>query len=139
MVADLGATPPQIAHALGVSLSTVYRWLADEHAPQAARLSLFWLTSWGSSVLNSELHNRALVYAGLAQAMERELWAMRAQIADMGKLGDFGSANDPGPHITQRYGLDDTKTSQVDHGQARVLTTTQGTGIDVWKARTLTG
>lgn len=106
MIEDIGQRPETIAKALGVSVSTVYRWKAENEAPRTAQLALFWLTSWGLSTLDAELVNTANLYRGLAACLQEESEALREQIAGMGKIGDYGCANDPGPHIMRRFSLD---------------------------------
>jgi predicted DNA-binding transcriptional regulator AlpA len=107
MMEDLAATPQDIAAALHVSQSTVYRWLTVGNAPRAPSLALYWMTRWGLSEIDAELCNAAAVYRGLAESLERELWQMRQDIDKAGRLGDYGSANDPVRGMTGRYGLDD--------------------------------
>jgi predicted DNA-binding transcriptional regulator AlpA len=95
MLRDLSATPEDIATALHVNASTVYRWINQDRAPRPAMLALYWMTRWGQSEINAELWNRANVYEGLAKAMERELYNMQSSILRLGQIGEFGSANDP--------------------------------------------
>lgn len=70
-------------------------------------LALFWLSRWGLSTLDCDMHHRAEVYQGLAQAMERELWRQRQDLAKLAQIGHYGSANDPLPHVAPLLGLDD--------------------------------
>ena len=73
MVHDLGSPKPaQLARALGVTERTVYRWLADDHAPFPTMLALFWITQWGAQWLDVDLFNRANTYQALAEALQRE-------------------------------------------------------------------
>lgn len=134
MVEDLRLSAPGLAELVGVSTSTAYRWLAAGTAPRSVGLSLFWLTRWGAHTLDAELFNRATVYQGLAEAMSRELWALQEQIARMGQIGQFGSANDPGAHVVRRFGLDCAGTlsglTTTDH--AAVITA--GTGSRLIRA-----
>jgi hypothetical protein len=96
MVADLGnPSAATLAQALDVSPSTVRRWLAREAAPRAAWLALFWCTQWGRSVIDAAAVNEAAMLRSLAGAQADELGRMRAQVARLIALGDFGSANDP--------------------------------------------
>lgn len=105
---DLAATPASVATALGVSLSTVYRWLAEDSAPRVALLALFWVTRWGLSATDVEAFNLVQVHRGLTQALQDDNRKLRAELVTAGRLGDFGSANDPAPHIvtTQAYRSD---------------------------------
>lgn len=95
MIRDMSATPAQVAKALDVNLSTVYRWLATGKAPRGHMLALYWMTRWGQSEIDAEMWNRANVYEGFAKALERELRELQESILHLGQIGDFGSANDP--------------------------------------------
>jgi len=113
MVQDLNATPGQLAAYLGVSKSTIYRWLNVGTAPQSAMLAIYWQTSWGLSEIDADMHNRANVYQWLAQALERELWRQREDFGTLARIGHYGSANDPLPHIAPLLGLDDASTLEA--------------------------
>ena len=96
MLADMGNPPPAaVAAALGVSRRTVARWQAADHAPRAALLALFWFTSWGSSAVAAEAHNRAMLYAGLAGALKSEVVELRHELGRVLALADTGAANAP--------------------------------------------
>lgn len=93
--ADCGnPSAPDLARALGVTERTVYRWQAGE-APQAARLALFWVTPWGWSAHQAEARRVLADWRMLAEARQRELDALRAEVDHLVSLGDFGSANAP--------------------------------------------
>jgi len=127
MIRDLEASPREVGHALDVSESTVYRWVNVGTAPRAPMLALYWLTRWGRSDIDAELWNRATVYQGLAQAMERELWAMQQDIQRLGQIGDYGSANDPVSQITRRFGLDGAGTFKAMEPTAHATISHSGT------------
>jgi hypothetical protein len=95
IVDDLCTSPAAIGRALGVSERTVRRWIAEGDAPRAASLALFWVTRWGSSALDAELHNAAVMHAGMARCLADELASLRREIARLMALGGHGSANDP--------------------------------------------
>lgn len=96
MVSDLGNPSAHVlARVLGVSPSTVYRWAAADTAPRSAMLALFWLTSWGQSELDCDLHNRASTYTAHIESVKRENDALRRELARVLAAGDFGSANRP--------------------------------------------
>jgi hypothetical protein len=58
LLADLGnPTPESVAKALGVSASTVRRWKRTT-APRTALLALWWLSRWGQSAWDCEMHQR---------------------------------------------------------------------------------
>lgn len=95
MMEDLSATPAEISRVLGVSLSTVYRWLAVGNTPRPHLLALYWVTRWGLSELDAELHNRANLYETLSQSLTQQVRQMERDLSKLGKIGDYGSANDP--------------------------------------------
>lgn len=105
---NLGLTlkdAPRIAKALGVSARTIYRWWPDK-APRSALLSLWWLSREGHSTWDSEMANRTALAIGYADALRRELAQARGALAALGRIGDFGSANDPAPDAaTNAYSL----------------------------------
>lgn len=94
-----GATPEILAKFLGVSLSTVYRWLGGQEPPRPAMLAMYWITKWGLSELDAELYNRAQVYQGLADANAREIRKLHEVIKRISSLGSFGAANDPTTYV----------------------------------------
>lgn len=86
MLADLGRPHPySLGQALGVDERTARRWIKQGHAPRAAMLALFWVTSWGSSALDAGAHNRAMAWRGLAQAQGRELARVQARADAMAR------------------------------------------------------
>lgn len=80
---------------LGVSRRAVFGWKSAGVAPRAAMLALFWETSWGRSLLDCETVNAARVARGLVDALERENATLRARVAYLEAVADFGSANAP--------------------------------------------
>jgi len=70
------ADVPRLARALGVSERTVWRWKRSK-APRMALLSLWWLSRWGHSEWDCEMHNRTQLALGLRDALWREVSALR--------------------------------------------------------------
>jgi hypothetical protein len=96
MLADLGNPPAQlVAKALGVSLRSVRSWIARGYAPHATMIALFWHTSYGRSLIDVELVNTARMFAQLASSQAREMNNLKARIAHLETIGQFGSANSP--------------------------------------------
>lgn len=96
MLADLGNPGAAVlARALGVTERTARRWLADGNAPRPALLALFWVTRWGQSEAHSEAHNSAAMHAGMVGCLQREIAALRRELARVLSLGEFGAANSP--------------------------------------------
>lgn len=89
-------TPESIASHLGVSASTVRRWLSRDALPRYAALALFWETRWGQSIVDCEAVNQARMQEGLNRALKNENASLRARIARLEALGGgFGAANEP--------------------------------------------
>jgi hypothetical protein len=89
-------SPESIGKHLGVSASTVRRWLSRGEAPRCAALALFWETRWGQSILDCEAVNQARMQEGLNRALKTENATLCARIARLEALGGcFGAANDP--------------------------------------------
>lgn len=97
MIDDLmGSTSPDaLGDHLGVSSATARRWMSCDAAPRAAALALFWETRWGLSVLDAEAVNLVRSHVGLNNALRRENATLRARIARLELIGQFGSANEP--------------------------------------------
>lgn len=96
LLPDLGnPSPREIARYLDVTERTVFAWKAQDKAPKAALLALFWESSYGLSALDAELHNAAMVHRLHANALARESDNLRARIARLEKIGRFDSANAP--------------------------------------------
>lgn len=93
---DIGApTPAAIAVALGAPERSVRRWIATGAAPRPAMLALFWLTRWGMSIVDCEAGRLADLHAALARSRLAEADELRAVLAKVLRLADFGAANDP--------------------------------------------
>jgi len=103
MLADLGRPHPySLGQALGVDERTARRWIKQGHAPRAAMLALFWVTSWGSSALDASAHNRAMAWRGLAQAQGRELARVQARADAMARAlmaSGWSSGQDGGVNV----------------------------------------
>lgn len=96
LLSDLGnPEPAAVAQALGLTARTVTRWGVAGDAPLAARLALFWVTRWGQSAVDAAAVNDARMYAGLALCLRGERDALRARVAHLELLSDFGCANAP--------------------------------------------
>lgn len=104
MLDDIGCSSDrnvkELAQALGVCERTVRYWRSKGNAPRPVLLSIFWLTRWGQSAVNCKAHNDARMYAGYVGSLKSEVSDLRAQLAKLAGLGDFGSANDPSPGVS---------------------------------------
>lgn len=100
MLADIGnPNPAELSKALGVSRASVYRWMRAEQAPHAVMLALFWLTRWGQSLAHCEAHNAATLHASMAAGLRFRIKDLQAQLDQIGRIADFGAANDPTPEV----------------------------------------
>jgi predicted DNA-binding transcriptional regulator AlpA len=111
MLHDIGnPKPAEVAQALRVHRRTVERWIQDGNAPRPVMLALFWLTRWGMSSVECETFNLALMHAGAAALAQQQLKEAQARHAAeveelelklqrLGRIGDFGAANDPAPEV----------------------------------------
>lgn len=88
---DAGA----VARHLAVTPRTLARWEAADDAPRSVLLALFYETRWGLSVLDTTAHNGAMYGRQLVQGLERENASLRARIARLERIGQFGAANAP--------------------------------------------
>lgn len=96
MLDDLANPPARaVARALGVTERTLRRWRADDQAPRAVMLALYWLTRWGQSEAHTEAHNAAVLHAGYARALRDEVARLSAELARVLALRDCGAANAP--------------------------------------------
>ena len=102
MLDDIGNPKPrEVAGALGVSERTVKGWIARDEAPTPVLLSLFWLTRWGRQAVDAEAHNAACMHATMAALLRDELAELNARMQRLGRIADFGSANDPAETVRQ--------------------------------------
>lgn len=100
---DLGQPDAEaIGAGLQVHPTTVRRWLRDGNAPHVAKLALFWMTRWGISTVEANAHNDAANSARIASLREQEAAELRESLRLVERLADFGSANDPLPHVQAR-------------------------------------
>lgn len=93
ILADLGRPhPSSIAQALGVDERTARRWIKQGHAPRAAVLALFSVTSWGLQWRDADAHNHLTAWRRLALAQDRELKRTQERAAAMARALLMSSA-----------------------------------------------
>lgn len=89
------ASRADVARHLGVTPRTLDAWTASGNAPRAVLVALFMESDYGRQSIDCDLFNRTQMLAGLADCLRRETETLRARIARLERLGDFGSANAP--------------------------------------------
>lgn len=92
---SIPASRKDVARYLGVSLRTLQRWEAAAAAPRVVMLALFWESKWGIDWFDCNQINTERVLRGSIDALQRQESALRARIARLEALGDFGCANSP--------------------------------------------
>lgn len=103
LVDDIGRpSPRRLAKSFDVTERTVRRWMKEDQAPRAVMFALFWLTSWGQQAVHSEAHNSAVMHAGMARCLRDEIDRLRSQLERLGRIADFGAANDPAESVRAR-------------------------------------
>lgn len=111
LLADLGASADDAAKALGVSVSTLYRW-RNRGAPRSAALALYWISSWGLFEVCEDAAHRATMAERLAECRQREIVRLRQEVERLKAIGDFGSANDPVVSVRGAVCLDGAKAGR---------------------------
>jgi len=105
LLADLPASPQQIAHHLGVSLATLERYRRANEAPRAVMLALFWESRWGRSAADCEAAQYGSLMYQYGQALKNENAALRRQIdqleLELVSSGAGSAANTPFFHPGQ--------------------------------------
>ena len=100
MLDDIGRPhPTKVAKALGVSVRSVHRWIKLDRAPRPVELALYWLTSNGHHAVHCEAHNDAVMHAAMARCLREQIVRLEAQLEHLGRIGDFGAANDPADSV----------------------------------------
>lgn len=87
-------TAAAVGNALATSERTVRRWIAADEAPRPAALALFWCSSWGYSMVESDALQSIALARGLAGALQAENDALKHELARVVRAADFGCAND---------------------------------------------
>ena len=87
--------PKKVAKHLGVTVATLKRWKAADHAPKAVMLALFYESRWGYSLLYTTAYNAETMERSRANGLQRTNDALRVRIARLETLGNFDSANEP--------------------------------------------
>ena len=104
MFEDIGARPSALGEHLGVGMSSVYRWLGGQApVPRAALLAMFYETKWGRDFVSCEVEWDAVRLGHALMRATAEVERLRAELHRLGRLADFGSANDPCPLVPRRW------------------------------------
>lgn len=98
LLADLPADHGAIARHLGITLSTLQKYLRAGQAPRPIMLALFWESRWGRSAADVEAANWGAVHYRLAAGMERQNAALLRTIRILeGELAQSGAGAANGP------------------------------------------
>lgn len=92
--------PADLARFLGVTERTVFNYARRGEAPRAVVLALFWITNWGASHVDTHRENCIRAATNLTVLLKKENENLRARIARLEALGDFGAANLPAQSTT---------------------------------------
>ena len=95
LMADLGATPADLAKFLRVTERSVWRWLADGSAPFAVLAALWHECPEGRHATALDVGNELAIYSGLARSRGDALAAESARLARVLSISHTGAANDP--------------------------------------------
>jgi hypothetical protein len=95
LLADLFATPAQVAKHLAVTERSVYRWLTDGTAPRAVLYALWHETPKGRHVSALDVGNELVIVKGLAQSLQSQTAKDHARLCRVLAISDTGAANDP--------------------------------------------
>lgn len=95
LLADLHATPAQVAKFLRVTERSVWRWLSDESAPYAVLAALWHETPQGRYATALDVGNELSIVRGLAAAHGAQAERESARLARLLQISDTGAANDP--------------------------------------------
>lgn len=84
-----------LAKYLGVSERTLARWRAQEYAPRAIELALYWESFYGMQHVEADACNAARQSAAEAACWKRECDRLAGVVARLEADHDWGSANAP--------------------------------------------
>lgn len=95
LIDAIPASRADVAHHLGISTRALNVYAGSDHAPRAIKVALFVESGYGRQQINASAHNDAVMWAGMADCLRREVATLQTRIARLESLGDFGSANAP--------------------------------------------
>lgn len=103
ILADLHATPLEVARFLRVTERSVWRWLASDSAPFSVLAALWHETPAGRESAALDVGNEVVIQRGLARAHSDEVVRGAARLARLLAISDTGAANDAfmtGPSVS---------------------------------------
>lgn len=98
LLADVRHPPKAIARHLGISISTLNRYIAADAAPRPIMLALWIETRWGRATVETHVQNEAAHYHASFRMAQRQIVTLRAQIEVLEReraIGDGLPANSP--------------------------------------------
>ncbi len=115
MLDELGCpSPAVIAMAFDVCESTARRWINGDAAPRAVQLALYWITNNGATSAHADAHNHAVASARRAATLESRVAELERLLEQAGRISEFGSANDPSPHLSATVALTNAQESTTE-------------------------
>lgn len=91
-VHELGG-PRKVAKFLDVTERTVWRWLAEESAPKMAVLALYWETSYGKSLIDTDQVNEIRLLYQYVNLLQSQFTRAKDIVTGLRKL-HAGSSNE---------------------------------------------
>jgi hypothetical protein len=95
LMAELFATPKNVAKILGVNERTVFRWLSDDTAPKSALLALWHETPRGRLTSALDVGNALTLERLHTNELRNAHAALCRQVVKILAICQTGSANDP--------------------------------------------
>lgn len=95
LIDAIQASRADVARHLGISTRTLNAYAGSDHAPRAIKVALFVESGYGRQQINASAHNDAVMWAGMADCLRREVATLQARVAYLERVGDFGAANAP--------------------------------------------
>ena len=80
MLADAGKCHATLCAHLGITLRTLQRYIAQDHAPRAVMISLWVESRWGHNMIETQIVNERAAYYALAHSWERHAAGLRRQL-----------------------------------------------------------
>lgn len=107
-------TLKRAAKILDVTERTIWRWLSQGHVPKAAVLALYWESSYGRSLINTDHHAEIVLLRQRIQLLEEQFVRAKDVITGM-KLLNYGTSNEPYFDERGEFNVRNPTTGLSDH------------------------